>query len=89
MLGADQQYLDARNDYRIVWVGNEEVDNIATRPLTRDCARVPSSSLTYTIATTFGTGWLWVVPKVTALKIFRDYNLFGQLSPWTLLGRSK
>ena len=30
-----------------------------------------------------------LVPQGTALKIFRDYKLFGQLSPGTLLGRSK
>jgi hypothetical protein len=62
LLGTDQQYLDALNDGRIVWVGNQEVDNLATRPLTRGGARLPQSSLTCTIATTFGTDWLSVVP---------------------------
>jgi len=74
---------------RIVWVGNKEVDNVASRPLTRDYALVLPRSLPCTIATTVGTGWLWLVPQVTALKVFWDYKLFGQLSPWTLLGRSK
>jgi 4-hydroxyphenylacetate 3-monooxygenase/chlorophenol-4-monooxygenase component 2 len=41
VLGTDQQYLDALNDGRIVWVGNEELDNIATRRLTRGYARLP------------------------------------------------
>jgi len=45
--------------------------------------------LNCTIATIFRTGWLSLVPQGTALKIFRDYKLFGQLSPGTLLGRSK
>jgi aromatic ring hydroxylase len=62
MLGTDQQYLDALNDGRIVWVGNQEVDNVATRPLTREYARVLPSSLTCTIATTFGTDGFSVVP---------------------------
>ena len=62
---------------RIVWVGNKGVDDIASRPLTRDYALVPPSSLNCTIATNFGTGWLSVVPEVTALKIPRDYKLFG------------
>jgi hypothetical protein len=43
---------------RIVWVINKEVDNIASRPLTRGHALVPLSSLNCTIATIFGTGWL-------------------------------
>src|SRR5262249_38849753 len=62
---------------------------VATRPLTRDYALVPLRSLNCTIATIFRTGWLSLVPQGTALKIFRDYKLFGQLSPGTLLGRSK
>ena len=62
MLGTDLQYLDALNDGRIVWVGNQEVDNVATRPLTREYALVLPSSLTCTIATTFGTDWFSVVP---------------------------
>ena len=43
---------------RIVCVGNKGVDDIASRPLTRDYALVPPSSLNCTIATTFGAGWL-------------------------------
>jgi hypothetical protein len=30
MLGTDQQYLVARNAYRIAWVSTEKTDNVAT-----------------------------------------------------------
>ena len=39
MLRTGKQYLDALNDGRVVWVGNEKVDNVATHPLTRDYAQ--------------------------------------------------
>ena len=73
---------------RIVWVDNK-VEKVATRRLTRDYVLVLPSSLTCTIATIFGTGWLSLVPQFTALKISWDCKPFGQLSPWTPLGRSK
>ena len=38
-LRTGRQYLDALNDGRVVWVGNAQVDNVATHPLTRDYAR--------------------------------------------------
>ena len=38
MLRTGKQYLEALNDGRVVWVGNEQVDNVATHPLTRDYA---------------------------------------------------
>ena len=38
MLRTGKQYLDALNDGRVVWVGNEKIDNVATHPLTRDYA---------------------------------------------------
>lgn len=34
-----KQYLEALNDGRVVWVGNEKIDNVATHPLTRDYAK--------------------------------------------------
>nr|O87009.2 RecName: Full=FADH(2)-dependent monooxygenase TftD; AltName: Full=Chlorophenol-4-monooxygenase component 2; AltName: Full=Two component enzyme D [Burkholderia cepacia]3HWC_A Chain A, Chlorophenol-4-monooxygenase component 2 [Burkholderia cepacia]3HWC_B Chain B, Chlorophenol-4-monooxygenase component 2 [Burkholderia cepacia]3HWC_C Chain C, Chlorophenol-4-monooxygenase component 2 [Burkholderia cepacia]3HWC_D Chain D, Chlorophenol-4-monooxygenase component 2 [Burkholderia cepacia]AAC23548.2 c len=33
-----KQYLESLNDGRVVWVGNEKIDNVATHPLTRDYA---------------------------------------------------
>src|SRR5260370_17364142 len=39
MLRTGAQYLEALNDGRDVWVGNEKMDNIATHPKTRDYAR--------------------------------------------------
>jgi aromatic ring hydroxylase len=39
MLRTGAQYLDALDDGRTVWVGDEQVDNVATHPLTRDYAR--------------------------------------------------
>jgi aromatic ring hydroxylase len=38
MLRTGQQYLEALNDGRVVWVGNEKVDNVATHAATRDYA---------------------------------------------------
>ncbi len=38
VLRTGKQYLEALNDGRNVWVGNEKVDNVATHPLTRDYA---------------------------------------------------
>jgi 4-hydroxyphenylacetate 3-monooxygenase/chlorophenol-4-monooxygenase component 2 len=39
MLRTGKQYLDALNDGRDVWVGDEKIDNVATHPKTRDYAR--------------------------------------------------
>src|SRR5206468_11870564 len=39
VLRTGQHYLNALNDGRTVWVGNEKVDNVATHPLTRDYAK--------------------------------------------------
>jgi 4-hydroxyphenylacetate 3-monooxygenase/chlorophenol-4-monooxygenase component 2 len=39
MLRTGAQYLQALNDGRDVWVGDEKIDNIATHPKTRDYAR--------------------------------------------------
>ena len=39
MLRTGKQYLEALDDGRVVWVGNEKIDNVATHPLTRDYAR--------------------------------------------------
>ena len=39
VLRTGQHYLDALNDGRVVWVGNEKIDNVATHPLTRDYAK--------------------------------------------------
>ncbi len=39
MLRTGKQYLEALNDGRVVWVGNEKIDNVATHPLTRDYAQ--------------------------------------------------
>ena len=33
-----KDYLESLNDGRVVWVGNEKIDNVATHPLTRDYA---------------------------------------------------
>ncbi len=38
VLRTGQHYLDSLNDGRVVWVGNEKIDNVATHPLTRDYA---------------------------------------------------
>ena len=38
MLRTGAQYLEALNDGRNVWVGNEKIDNVATHPKTRDYA---------------------------------------------------
>jgi 4-hydroxyphenylacetate 3-monooxygenase/chlorophenol-4-monooxygenase component 2 len=35
MLRTGEQYLEALNDGRVVWVGNEKIDNVATHPATR------------------------------------------------------
>jgi aromatic ring hydroxylase len=32
-------YLKSLNDGRVVWVGNEKIDNVATHPMTRDYAK--------------------------------------------------
>ncbi|MGY4622894.1 4-hydroxyphenylacetate 3-hydroxylase family protein [Bradyrhizobium sp. USDA 4486] len=39
MLRTGAQYLEALNDGRNVWVGNEKIDNVATHPKTREYAR--------------------------------------------------
>ena len=39
MLRTGAQYLEALNDGRNVWVGDEKIDNIASHPKTRDYAR--------------------------------------------------
>src|SRR5690242_9964303 len=40
MLRTGEHYLKALDDGRVVWVGNTQIDNVATHPLTRDYARV-------------------------------------------------
>lgn len=55
MLGTDQQYLGAWNDYRIVWLGTEKADDAATYSFTRDSEPIQPSSLTCTITTSFRT----------------------------------
>ena len=39
MLRTGDHYLKSLNDGRNVWVGNTQVDNVATHPLTRDYAQ--------------------------------------------------
>jgi aromatic ring hydroxylase len=39
MLRTGEQYLAALNDNRIVWVGDEQIDNVATHPKTRGYAQ--------------------------------------------------
>ena len=39
MLRTGKHYLEALNDGRNVWVGNSQIDNVATHPLTRDYAQ--------------------------------------------------
>ena len=39
MMRTGAQYLKALDDGRVVWVGNQKVDNVATHPATRDYAR--------------------------------------------------
>ncbi len=39
MLRTGKHYLEALNDGRKVWVGNEQIDNVATHKLTRDYAK--------------------------------------------------
>jgi aromatic ring hydroxylase len=39
VLRTGKQYLEALDDGRVVWVGDEKVDNIATHPKTRDYAQ--------------------------------------------------
>jgi 4-hydroxyphenylacetate 3-monooxygenase/chlorophenol-4-monooxygenase component 2 len=39
VLRTGRQYLDALDDGRQVWVGNHQIDNVATHPLTRDYAQ--------------------------------------------------
>jgi 4-hydroxyphenylacetate 3-monooxygenase/chlorophenol-4-monooxygenase component 2 len=39
MLRTGKQYLESLNDGRVVWVGNEKIDNVATHPKTRDYAQ--------------------------------------------------
>jgi aromatic ring hydroxylase len=39
MLRTGQEYLEALDDGRSVWVGDEKIDNVATHPLTRDYAQ--------------------------------------------------
>ena len=34
-----KEYLESLNDGRVVWVGNEKIDNVATHPKTRDYAQ--------------------------------------------------
>src|SRR5262249_40231580 len=38
MLRTGEHYLKSLDDGRVVWVGNEKIDNVATHPLTRDYA---------------------------------------------------
>jgi len=38
-LRTGKEYLESLNDGRVVWVGNEKIDNVATHPLTRDYAQ--------------------------------------------------
>src|SRR5689334_24398122 len=38
-LRTGRHYLEALNDGRVVWVGNERIDNVATHRLTRDYAQ--------------------------------------------------
>jgi len=38
-LRTGKHYLQSLNDGRVVWVGNEKIDNVATHPLTRDYAQ--------------------------------------------------
>jgi 4-hydroxyphenylacetate 3-monooxygenase/chlorophenol-4-monooxygenase component 2 len=38
VLRTGKHYLDSLNDGRVVWVGNEKIDYVATHPLTRDYA---------------------------------------------------
>lgn len=40
MLRTGERYLEALDDGRNVWVGNDKIDNVATHPLTRDYARL-------------------------------------------------
>src|SRR3546814_9180318 len=40
MLRTGTEYLDSLNDGRVVWVGDELIDNIATHPATRGYAQV-------------------------------------------------
>lgn len=39
MLRTGKQYLEALNDGRVVWVGDEKVEDVATHPKTRDYAQ--------------------------------------------------
>src|SRR5687768_8668904 len=39
MLRTGAQYLEALDDGRTVWVGDEQVQNVASHPLTRDYAQ--------------------------------------------------
>ena len=39
MLRTGKQYLETLDDGRVVWVGDEKIDNIATHPKTRDYAK--------------------------------------------------
>ena len=39
MLRTGEHYLKSLNDGRSVWVGNTQIDNVATHPLTRDYAK--------------------------------------------------
>ena len=53
MLRTGKQYLEALNDGRVVWVGNEKIDNVATHPLTRDyAARTSAYRLITTLSDT-------------------------------------
>src|SRR6516165_1864564 len=38
VLRTGEQYLRSLDDGRVVWVGNEQIDNVATHPLTREYA---------------------------------------------------
>ena len=40
MLRTGEHYLKSLDDGRVVWVGNTQIDNVATHPLTRAYARV-------------------------------------------------
>ena len=40
MLRTGEHYLKSLDDGRVVWVGNTQIDNVATHPLTRDYANV-------------------------------------------------
>jgi hypothetical protein len=74
---------------RRMMVASCEVDNIATRRLTRGYARLPPSSLTSTIATTFGTRWLFGCAVSHSFEDFSGLQPVWSAQPVDPLGRSK